>query len=39
MVVANEMELRRGILLSFISALLQGVTAILALRSQRDQSA
>ena len=27
--VANEVELRRGILLSFISALLQGVTAIL----------
>jgi ABC-type nickel/cobalt efflux system permease component RcnA len=27
--VANEIELRRGILLSFISALLQGVTAIL----------
>lgn len=26
--VANEVELRRGILLSFISALLQGVTAI-----------
>jgi len=27
--VANEVELRRGILLSFISAMLQGVTAIL----------
>jgi ABC-type nickel/cobalt efflux system permease component RcnA len=27
--VANEVELRRGILLSFVSAMLQGVTAIL----------
>lgn len=26
--VANEVELKRGILLSFIAALLQGVTAI-----------
>jgi ABC-type nickel/cobalt efflux system permease component RcnA len=29
--VANEVELRRGVLLSFISALLQGVTAILVM--------